>query len=34
MEDGRVLTYQEFQEILEYLRKNPQLLTNLNFEEK
>ena len=33
-EDGRVITYQEFQEILEYLRTNPQLLTNLIFEEK
>ncbi|MBU0476298.1 MAG: hypothetical protein KKF62_19285 [Bacteroidetes bacterium] len=34
MGDGRRITYQEFQQILDYLRKNPDLLTNLNFEEK
>lgn len=34
MGDGRRLTYQEFLQILDYLRKNPDLLTNLNFEEK
>ena len=32
--DGRQLTYPEFQRILEYLRRNPDLITNLNFEEK
>ncbi len=33
-EDGRVITYQEFQEILGYLKTNPELFTNFNFEEK
>jgi len=33
-ESGQLLTYAEFQEILEYLRKNPDLLTSLFFEEK
>ena len=32
--NGRMLTYAEFQEILEYLRRNPELLTNIFFEEK
>ena len=33
-DNGRVLTYAEFQEILEYLRRNPDLLNNIFFEEK
>ncbi len=33
-EDGRQLTYAEFQEILNYLRRNPDVLTNLLFEAK
>jgi hypothetical protein len=31
---GQLLTYAEFQQILEYLRRNPDLLTNLLFESK
>ncbi|PIQ11681.1 MAG: hypothetical protein COW71_00070 [Ignavibacteriales bacterium CG18_big_fil_WC_8_21_14_2_50_31_20] len=31
---GREITYQEFQQILDYLRNNPELFTNLHFEEK
>ncbi len=31
-DSGQLLTYAEFQQILEYLRRNPDLLTNLNFE--
>jgi len=33
-EGGQQLTYAEFQQILEYLRRNPDLLTNILFEEK
>jgi hypothetical protein len=32
--DGRVLSYSEFQELLEYLRKNPDLVRSIGFEEK
>lgn len=32
--NGRMLTYAEFQETLEYLRRNPDLLTNIFFDEK
>lgn len=31
---GKQLTYVEFQEIMEYLRRNPDVLTNLSFEAK
>lgn len=33
-ENGKQLSYSEFQAILQYLRKNPDLLTNLSFETK
>lgn len=33
-ENGLQLTYVEFQQIMEYLRKNPDLIINLSFEEK
>ena len=33
-DSGREITYQEFQQILDYLRSNPEFFTNLYFEEK
>jgi hypothetical protein len=33
-ENGTQLTYSEFQQILQYLRNNPELLTNLTFDSK
>ncbi len=33
-DSGKQLTYAEFQEILQYLRRNPELLTSILFEEK
>lgn len=33
-QNGKRLTYAEFKEIIDYLRKNPDLLANLNFEEQ
>jgi len=32
--DGKEISYQEFLQILEYLKNNPELFTNLSFEEK
>ena len=32
--DGRLLSYAEFQELLDYLKRNPDLVRNIFFEEK